>query len=135
MHGLELLLLLTEKIVVLAALPQLPVAGTPRTTSGKSERQETNPNAATNPNLTGINPNVIWCAFRYKNNMPNTPHAVLSRRERQIMDILYRRGKATAAEVRDELPGEPSDSTVRTQLRVLEDKGHVSHEEQGLRYV
>ena len=51
------------------------------------------------------------------------------------MDILYRRGRATAAEVRDELPGEPSDSTVRTQLRVLEDKGHASHEEQGLRYV
>jgi predicted transcriptional regulator len=51
------------------------------------------------------------------------------------MDILYRRGKATAAEVMDELPGEPSYSTVRTQLRVLEEKGHVRHEEQGLRYV
>jgi predicted transcriptional regulator len=67
--------------------------------------------------------------------MPKTFHSVLSRRERQIMDILYRRGRATAAEVREELPGEPSDSTVRTQLRVLEEKGHVSHEEQGLRYV
>ena len=62
-------------------------------------------------------------------------HAVLSRRERQIMDILFRRGRASAAEVMTELPGDPSDSTVRTQLRVLEDKGHVRHEEQGLRYV
>ena len=62
-------------------------------------------------------------------------HTSLSRRERQIMDILYRRGRATAADVMDELPGEPSYSTVRTQLRVLEEKGHVRHEEQGLRYV
>src|SRR6184192_1982367 len=67
------------------------------------------------------------------------PHAVhgatLSRRERQIMDILYRRGRATAGEVMDQLAGDPSYSTVRTQLRVLEDKGHVRHEEEGLRYV
>ena len=62
-------------------------------------------------------------------------HASLSRRERQIMDILYRRGRATAADVMDELPGEPSSSTVRTQLRILEGKGHVKHEEEGLRYV
>src|SRR5687767_4557701 len=62
-------------------------------------------------------------------------HAVLSRRERQIMDILFRRGRATAAEVMEELTGEPSYSTVRTQLRVLEEKGHVRHEEEGLRYV
>ena len=51
------------------------------------------------------------------------------------MDILYRRGRATAGEVMEELSGEPSYSTVRTQLRVLEEKGHVRHEEQGLRYV
>ncbi len=63
------------------------------------------------------------------------PHLALSRRERQIMDILYRRGRATAAEVMEDLPGEPSDSTVRTQLRILEHKGHVRHEEEGLRYV
>ena len=62
-------------------------------------------------------------------------HAVLTRRERQIVDILYRRGRATAGEVMEELPGQPSYSTVRTQLRVLEEKGHVRHEEQGLRYV
>lgn len=51
------------------------------------------------------------------------------------MDILYRQGRATAAEVLDELPGELTSSTVRTQLRVLEAKGHVHHEEQGLRFV
>jgi BlaI family transcriptional regulator, penicillinase repressor len=62
-------------------------------------------------------------------------HTSLSRRERQIMDILFRRGRATAAEVMAELPGEPSSSTVRTQLRVLEDKGHVRHEEDGVRFV
>jgi predicted transcriptional regulator len=62
-------------------------------------------------------------------------HAVLSRRERQIIDILYRRGRATAAEVMDDLPGDPSYSTVRTQLRVLEEKGHVRHEGDGQRYV
>jgi predicted transcriptional regulator len=62
-------------------------------------------------------------------------HAALSRRERQIMDILYRRGRATATEVMDDLSGMPNYSTVRTQLRVLEEKGHVRHEEHGLRYV
>ena len=62
-------------------------------------------------------------------------HTALSRRERQIMDILYRRTRATAAEVMADLPGDPSYSTVRTQLRVLEDKGQVRHEEEGLRYV
>ena len=59
----------------------------------------------------------------------------LARRERQIMDILYRRGRATAADVMADLPGDPSYSTVRTQLRVLEFKGHVRHDEEGLRYI
>jgi BlaI family transcriptional regulator, penicillinase repressor len=67
--------------------------------------------------------------------MASSLHTVLTRRERQIMDILFRRGRATAAEVMAELPGHPSYSTVRTQLRVLEEKGHVRHEEEGLRYV
>ena len=67
--------------------------------------------------------------------MAKSPHFTLTRRERQIMDILYRHGRATAAEVMKQLSGDPSDSTVRTQLRVLEDKGHVRHEEQGLRYI
>ena len=64
-----------------------------------------------------------------------TPSHALSRRERQIMDILYRRGRATAAEVNEDLSGEPHYSTVRTQLRVLEEKGHVRHAEEGLRYI
>src|SRR6059058_5157876 len=67
--------------------------------------------------------------------MTQAPHTALSRRERQIMDILYRRGRATANDVMDDLTGNPSYSTVRTQLRVLESKGHVRHEEEGLRYV
>jgi BlaI family penicillinase repressor len=66
---------------------------------------------------------------------PTALHAVLTKRERQIMDVLYRLGRATAAEIMDALPGAPSYSTVRTQLRVLEGKGHVRHDEQGLRYV
>ena len=67
--------------------------------------------------------------------MVKTVHTTLSRRERQIIDILYRRGRATAAEVMTELPGQPSYSTVRTQLRVMEEKGHVRHEEDGQRFV
>jgi BlaI family transcriptional regulator, penicillinase repressor len=67
--------------------------------------------------------------------MSTALHSVLTRRERQIMDILFRRGRATAAEVMEELPGDPSYSTVRTQLRVLEEKGHVRHEEDGVRFI
>jgi predicted transcriptional regulator len=59
----------------------------------------------------------------------------LSRRERQIMDIIYRQGQATAAEVMEQLPSPPSYSAVRAMLRILEDKGHLRHEEQGPRYV
>lgn len=61
--------------------------------------------------------------------------ALLTKRERQIMDALYRRGRATAADVMQDLAGAPGYSTIRTQLRVLERKGHVKHEEDGLRYV
>ena len=61
--------------------------------------------------------------------------AALSRRERDIMDILFRRGRAPADEVMRELSGDPSYSTVRTQLRVLEEKGHVRHVEEGRRFV
>ena len=61
--------------------------------------------------------------------------APLSRRERQIMDVLHRRGRATVGEVMAELTGDPAYSTVRAQLRVLEEKGHVRHEEHQLRYV
>ena len=62
-------------------------------------------------------------------------HAALSRRERQIMDVLYRLGRASVAEVLSELGAGPHYSTVRAQLRVLEEKGHVRHEEEGSRYV
>jgi BlaI family transcriptional regulator, penicillinase repressor len=62
-------------------------------------------------------------------------HAALTRRERQIMDILFRLGRATAAEVMEALPSDTGYSTVRTQLRVLEQKGHVRHEQDGLRFV
>lgn len=59
----------------------------------------------------------------------------LSRRERQIMDVVYRVGKVTAAEVLAELPDPPSYSAVRAMLRLLEDKGHIRHEQDGPRYV
>jgi BlaI family transcriptional regulator, penicillinase repressor len=59
----------------------------------------------------------------------------LSRRERQIMDIVYKLGRATVGEVMERLSGNPAYSTVRAQLRVLEEKGHLVHEEHGLRYV
>ncbi len=59
----------------------------------------------------------------------------LSRRERQIMDILHRLGQGTAADIETELPDAPSYSAVRSHLRTLEDKGHVRHETEQLRYV
>src|SRR5436190_10741817 len=67
--------------------------------------------------------------------MKKNPHANLSRRERQIMDVLYRLGRATAAEVREQMPDPPGYSAVRAMLRVLEEKGHIRHEEEALRYV
>ena len=59
----------------------------------------------------------------------------LSRRERQIMDVLYQRRQASSAEIQDSLPDAPSYSAVRALLRILEQKGHVRHEEKDLRYV
>ena len=67
--------------------------------------------------------------------MRKDTHRNLSRRERQIMDILYQRGRASASEIHEALPDRPSYSAVRAKLRVLEEKGHVRHEEQALRYV
>ncbi|MEO7135116.1 MAG: BlaI/MecI/CopY family transcriptional regulator [Vicinamibacterales bacterium] len=63
------------------------------------------------------------------------PTDPLSRRERQILDILYAKGSATAAEVRDALPDAPSYSAVRALLRILEAKGHAEHQTQGIRYL
>ena len=59
----------------------------------------------------------------------------LSRRERQIMDILYQRGKSSASEVLEAMPDAPGYSAVRAMLRVLEEKGHVRHQAEGLKYV
>src|SRR5688572_18250522 len=59
----------------------------------------------------------------------------LSKRERQIMDVLYRDGRATAAEVQERIPEAPGYSAIRALLRILEDKGHVRHEQDGPRYV
>lgn len=59
----------------------------------------------------------------------------LSRRERQIMEIIYQRGKASAAEVREAMDDAPGYSAVRAMLRVLEEKGHVKHQAEGLKYV
>jgi len=67
--------------------------------------------------------------------MSKRTHVDLSRRERQIIDILYARGRATAAEVQELLPDPPSYSAVRAMLRILEDKGHVRHQQDGPRYV
>ena len=66
--------------------------------------------------------------------MPNSQKN-LSRRERQIMDIIYQFGRATAAEVLENLPDPPSYSAVRAMLKILEDKGHLRHKQQGPRYV
>jgi predicted transcriptional regulator len=62
-------------------------------------------------------------------------HQNLSRRERQIMDVLFQRSRATAAEIMENIPEPPSYSAVRAMLRVLEEKGHVRHEQDGPRYV
>lgn len=59
----------------------------------------------------------------------------LGRRERQIMDVVFRHGKATAQEVLDALPDPPSYSAVRGMLRLLEDKGYLTHEQEGPRYI
>lgn len=70
-------------------------------------------------------------------NMPTRKdgHRNLSRRERQMMDILYQKGRATASEIHLALPDPPSYSAVRAKLRVLEEKGHIRHQEEALRYV
>ncbi len=66
---------------------------------------------------------------------PPPPQTHLSRRERQIMDAIWRVGRATVAEVLERLPDPPSYSAVRAMLRILEEKGHLKHEEAGPRYV
>ena len=65
----------------------------------------------------------------------NTKPEILSRREREMMNIIFRSGKATAGDVMDQLADPPSYSAVRATLRVLEQKGHLKHQHDGTRYV
>lgn len=67
--------------------------------------------------------------------MSRGSHQNLTRRERQIMDVVYRHGQVTVSEVLAELPQAPSYSAVRALLRKLEEKGHLKHDAQGARYV
>ena len=67
--------------------------------------------------------------------MENDPAVKLSRRERQIMDIVYRRGHVSVADVLKDLPDPPSYSTVRALLRILEEKGYLTHKKDGKRYI
>ena len=67
--------------------------------------------------------------------MKTEGHRNLSRRERQIMDILYQRGRSSATEIHQELPDPPTYSAVPAKLRVLQEKGQVRHEEEALHYV
>ncbi|HWQ31990.1 MAG TPA: BlaI/MecI/CopY family transcriptional regulator [Blastocatellia bacterium] len=67
--------------------------------------------------------------------MTRQAHLHLSRRERQIMDIIHQRGQATAQEVMENLPDPPSYSAVRALLRLMEEKGYLRHEQDGQRYV
>ena len=66
---------------------------------------------------------------------PAPTHDPLSRRERQVMNIIYARDQATAAEIHESLPDPPTFSATRAVIRTLEEKGHIRHQEQGLRYV
>lgn len=67
--------------------------------------------------------------------MSGNSHQHLSRRERQIMDVIYQRGQATAAEVQENMPDPPGYSAVRAMLRLLEEKGYLHHEQDGPRYI
>ncbi|MGD8362212.1 MAG: BlaI/MecI/CopY family transcriptional regulator [Gemmatimonadota bacterium] len=67
--------------------------------------------------------------------MPDSSHLDLSRRERQIMDVIYARGSATVRDVLDAMPDPPGYSAVRAMLRILEEKGHLEHRQDGPRYV
>jgi len=67
--------------------------------------------------------------------MPESKQPPLSRRERQIMEIVYRLGSATAAEVQEGIADPPSYSAIRAMLRILEEKGHLTHRHDGPRYV
>src|SRR3954466_4471587 len=63
------------------------------------------------------------------------PSSSLSRRERQIMDVVYKLGRASAADIHERLPDPPVAAAVRTMLRILEEKGHLRHEKEGPRHI
>jgi predicted transcriptional regulator len=67
--------------------------------------------------------------------MPVEAEVTLSRRERQIMDVIYRRGRASVSEVLGDLPDPPSYSAVRALMRILEEKGHLQHEQEKAKYI
>jgi predicted transcriptional regulator len=67
--------------------------------------------------------------------MAAIPPLDLGRRERQIMEVVYRLGRASASDIRANLPDPPSYSAVRAMLRFLEDKGHLDHEQEGMRHI
>ena len=67
--------------------------------------------------------------------MPKSPDQDLSRRERQIMNVLYKREHATVSDIADDMPNPPSDTAIRTHLRILEEKGHVRRQRQGRKHV
>jgi BlaI family transcriptional regulator, penicillinase repressor len=67
--------------------------------------------------------------------MAKPPHLDVSRRERQIMEVLYQKGQASVAEVLDAMPDPPGYSAVRAMLRLLEEKGHIRHKKDGKKYV
>lgn len=85
------------------------------------------PNVAESLDVSGLS--------RTEDHMTKVAHQDLSRRERQIIDALYKLGRASAADIRAELPSAPSYSAVRSLLRILEEKGHIRHEQDGPRYV
>ena len=75
------------------------------------------------------------CIFTHMNRKRRAPDEQLTRRERQIMDIVYASGRATAKEIGERLPDAPTDATVRTLLRVLLEKGHLRHRQEGRAFV
>jgi predicted transcriptional regulator len=78
---------------------------------------------------------MLFFQHRWRSDVAARDHLHLSRRERQIMDVVYRLGRASATEILAGLPDPPGYSAVRATLRVLEEKGHLRHEQDGTRYV
>jgi BlaI family transcriptional regulator, penicillinase repressor len=95
--------------------------------------QESQTGELNTPNNAGLDSRPGVC--QVLSIVPISQHHQLSRRERQIIDALYKLGRASAADIRAELPAAPSYSAVRSLLRILEEKGHIRHEQDGPRYL